>query len=62
MAIDMSPEAIERRLRQVSEARKLGLSLRRAGEQIGDALSPVEPEKPLPRNDGDLQRRDRVIP
>ena len=34
---DYSTDAIARRLKQVSEARRLGLSLRQAGRQIGDA-------------------------
>ena len=39
MAIDS--EGVDRRLRQVSEARKLGLSLKKAGEQLRE--TPLEP-------------------
>lgn len=62
MPIDMTPEAIERRLRLVSEARRLGLSLRSAGLRIGDASAPNEDrERSLQRErahpNGDVKGR-----
>lgn len=49
--IDYSPEAIAERLQQVSEARDLGFSLRKAGaSRIRDGAAPRnEPESPESR-------------
>lgn len=62
MAIDMSPQAIERRLKQVAEARKLGLSLRRAGSSIRDGAKPEDRDDSSISDDGDTQRSDRPVP
>ncbi|HEY5611625.1 MAG TPA: hypothetical protein VIL97_10480 [Thermoanaerobaculia bacterium] len=42
MPTDYSPEAIAKRLRQVSELRRIGLSLAKAGEAIRET-----PDKPI---------------
>lgn len=60
MPVDMSPEAIEQRLRQVSEARKLGTSLRDAGKQIRDGSSANDRLGALPPDDGNHRRPRRT--
>lgn len=58
MPVDMSPEAIERRLQQVSEARKLATSLRDAGKQIRDG-SASDRTGARPPEDGNHRRSGR---
>lgn len=60
---DYSPEAIARRLKRLSEARRLGLSLRRAGNAARSApsarVAEVRHERGEASPQGGKRKRDR---
>jgi hypothetical protein len=62
VSVDMSPEAIDARLRRVSQLRRLCLSLARAGAEAGQAKRPIDPsrarEQHGPYPDGTSKKSD----
>jgi hypothetical protein len=59
---DYSSDAIARRLKQVSQARRLGVSLRQAGQQIRDAAMEGNESAPGHATDTAGESQQKIIP